>query len=135
MATPPIVSPFPQITPKRYQRVRSIVQSKASFFVVPRSRLTAWISESKSKDLSSVFLFSFSFSRSLLRRNGGFSSSKEPEATAEDEFVTKGGSSMMDVNRKPEIRFSVLKPKSGFRFWKPNFEFIFLNSFYLWKIA
>ena len=31
-----------------------------------------------------------------------------------------------DVNRKPEIRFSVLKPKSGFRFWKPNFEFIFL---------
>jgi len=30
-----------------------------------------------------------------------------------------------DVNRKPEIRFSVLKPKSGFRFWKPVFEFIF----------
>src|SRR6218665_1948064 len=30
-----------------------------------------------------------------------------------------------DVNRKPEIRFLVLKPKSGFRFWNPNFEFIF----------
>ena len=40
-----------------------------------------------------------------------------------------------DVNRKPEIRFSVLKPKSGFRFWKPNLEFIFLNYVYLWKIA
>src|SRR6218665_798572 len=94
MATPPIVSPFPRITPKRYQRERSIVQSKARFFVVPRSRLTAWVSESKSKDLSSVFLFSFSFSRSLLRRNGGFSSSKEPEARAEDEIVMKGGSSI-----------------------------------------
>jgi len=34
-----------------------------------------------------------------------------------------------DVNPKPEIRFSVLKPKSGFRFWKPVFEFIFLNQF------
>src|SRR6218665_107950 len=39
-----------------------------------------------------------------------------------------------DVNRKPEIRFSVLKPKSGFRFWKPNFEFIFLNFFTYGKL-
>ena len=30
-----------------------------------------------------------------------------------------------DVNRKPEIRFSVWKPKSGFRFWKMVFEIIF----------
>src|SRR6218665_463025 len=32
-----------------------------------------------------------------------------------------------DVNRKPEIRFSVLKPKPGLFLWQPVFEFIFLS--------
>jgi len=41
----------------------------------------------------------------------------------------------MDLNQKPEIRFSVLKPKSGFQFWRPDFEFIYFLFFYLWKIA
>jgi len=39
-----------------------------------------------------------------------------------------------DVNRKPEIWFSVLKPKSGFQFWKPDLEFIFLDFFTYWKL-
>ena len=38
--------------------------------------------------------------------------------------------STRDVNRKPEIRFLVSKPKSDFQFWKPNFEFIFYRFSY-----
>src|SRR6218665_1121023 len=39
-----------------------------------------------------------------------------------------------DVNRKPEIWFSVLKLKSGFRFWKPNFEFFIFYFFTYGKL-
>jgi len=37
--------------------------------------------------------------------------------------------SYRDVNGEPDIRFLVWKPKSGFRFLKPVFEFIFYNQF------
>jgi len=41
-----------------------------------------------------------------------------------------------DSNPRPFGRkaMNLLKPKSSFRFWKPDLEFIFV-FFYLWKIA